>query len=46
MSDINAYADQTAIDALTPQSGDIVLRLSDNTVLLWNGSAWKEFNAS
>jgi len=44
MSDINTYADQTAIDALTPQAGDIVLRLSDNAVLLYNGTAWKVFN--
>lgn len=43
MSDINIYADQTAIDALTPITGDVVLRASDNAVLLYNGSAWKEF---
>ena len=43
MSDINTYADQTAIDALTPITGDLVLRESDNNVLLWNGSAWKSF---
>ena len=43
MSDINIYADQTAIDALTPITGDVVLRADDNAVLLYNGSAWKEF---
>ena len=43
MTDINIYADQTAINALTPISGDVVLRASDNAVLLYNGSAWKEF---
>ena len=43
MSDLNIYADQTAIDALTPITGDVVLRASDNAVLLYNGSAWKEF---
>jgi hypothetical protein len=43
MSDLNIYADQTAIDALPPITGDVVLRASDNAVLLYNGSAWKEF---
>jgi len=43
MSDINIYADQTAIDTLTPITGDVVLRADDNAVLLYNGSAWKEF---
>ena len=44
MSDINIYADQTAINALSPITGDVVLRESDNAVLLWNGAAWKEFH--
>lgn len=43
MTDINIYADQTAIDALTPITGDVVLRSSDEAVLLYNGTAWKEF---
>ena len=43
MSDINIYPDQAAIDALTPVAGDIVIRLSDNAVLLYNGSEWKVF---
>lgn len=43
MTYINIYADQAAINELTPISGDIVLRASDNAVLLYNGSAWKEF---
>jgi|13_taG_2_1085334.scaffolds.fasta_scaffold00231_7 hypothetical protein len=45
MSDINIYADQAAIDALTPITGDVVLRASDNAVLVYNGTAWKEFQA-
>ena len=43
MSDLLIYPDQTAINALTPKIGDMVLRDSDSSVLLWTGSIWKEF---
>lgn len=43
MSDINTYADQAEIDALNPNTGDIVLRLSDNSILLWSGAEWITF---
>ena len=43
MTDINIYADQAEIDALNPNAGDIVLRLSDDSVLLWSGTEWITF---
>lgn len=44
MSDINTYT-TAEIAALTPQTGDLVLNTDTNAVQLWNGSAWKIFNA-
>ena len=43
MSDLLVYPNQTAINALTPKIGDMVLRDSDSSVLLWTGSVWREF---
>lgn len=44
MSDINVYT-TAEIANLTPQPGDLVLNTTTNAVQLWNGSAWKIFNA-
>lgn len=49
MSDINTYADEAAITALTPINGDLVLNKGDNSLYLCTDSAasgiarWKKF---
>ena len=43
MSYVSIYANQAEINGINPNPGDIVLRSNDNTLLLWNGSQWKEF---
>ena len=49
MSDINTYADEAAITALTPINGDLVLNTGDNSLYLCTDSAasgiarWKKF---
>ena len=43
MSYVSIYANQAEINGINPNPGDIVLRSSDNMLLLWSGSQWKEF---
>ena len=46
MSDINTYADQAAIDALTPIAGDLVVNRETNALHLCtsiNPDVWKIF---
>jgi len=43
MSDLNVYT-TSAINALTPITGDMVVDSDTDEIKLWNGSAWVVFS--
>lgn len=42
ITDVHVVADNSARDALSPQSGDIAIVTGTNTTYIWTGSAWQE----
>ena len=42
ITDVHVVADNTARDALSPQTGDIAIVTGTNITYIWTGSAWQE----